>query len=93
MRFAFIAAFAFAALAAVTVSGQTPTRDEAFGPDLHIREFRIPTADTPSLTLFLREKYLTNGSNGVGLANKTVLFVAGGEVFLCVAIAIAVAAC
>lgn len=56
-----------------------------YSPLLWLREFCVPAAGSSSLTVFVRNKYMTAtaaasapaASSGVGVANRTVLLIAG----------------
>jgi hypothetical protein len=50
-------------------------RDESFGSDLWVREWRLPTRDNASLALFVREKH-SRSRLSVGDAARTLLIVA-----------------
>jgi pimeloyl-ACP methyl ester carboxylesterase len=53
-------------------------QDQAFGDDLWVRDFKVPTTDDPSLSLFVRNKYRrVTPTSGIGNANRTLIFIAG----------------
>lgn len=54
-------------------------QDQPFGDDLWVRDFKVPTSDDASLSIFVRNKYRrVTPTAGVGRANRTLIFIAGG---------------